>query len=141
MTPTERLEWLLNRPELARAHGAITKLLEHYERFLETTNISENELVARFKDKSASQSYMRDSYRFGDLVFDELSSLSNRNRFHRLLVVYTVDSRSEQLSSMKKETCRERVCDVILWRAEGLCKFVNCVVREVATVARELRDL
>jgi len=87
LTPTERLEWLLNRPELARAHGAITKLLEQYERFLETTNVSENELVARFKDKRASQSYMSASYRFGDLVFDALNSIGSGNRFHRLLVV------------------------------------------------------
>ena len=44
ITPTERLEWLLKRPELARAHSAISNLLQHYERFLETTSVSENEL-------------------------------------------------------------------------------------------------
>ena len=87
MTPTERLEWLLNRPELAPAHGAIVKLLEHYELFLGTTNASENDLVARFMDKNTSQSYTSASYTFGDLVFDALSSIGNGNRFHRLLVV------------------------------------------------------
>lgn len=87
ITPTERLEWLLKRPELARAHSAISNLLQHYERFLETTSVSENELVERFKDKSASQSYMSASYKFGDLVFDALNSIGSGNRFHRLLVV------------------------------------------------------
>jgi len=87
ITPTERLEWLLKRPELARAHSAISNLLKHYERFLETTSVSENELVERFKDKSASQSYMSASYKFGDLVFDALNSIGSGNRFHRLLVV------------------------------------------------------
>lgn len=87
MTPTERLEWLLKRSELARAHGAVTKLLEHYNRFLEATNVIENELVARFMDKSTSQSYIIASYTFGDLVFDALNSIGNGNRFHRLLVV------------------------------------------------------
>ncbi len=87
LTPTERLEWLLGRPELAHAHDAIKKLLDQYERFLETTNADEKELVRRFMDKATSQSHMSAAYKFGDLVFEVLTSIGKGNQFHRLLVV------------------------------------------------------
>lgn len=45
LTPTERLEWLLGRSELKKAHGAVGKLLERYEEFLRSTNIPEKELI------------------------------------------------------------------------------------------------
>ncbi len=87
LTPTERLEWLLGRRNLARAHRVINKLLQQYERFLKTTNADEKELIRRFLDKKTSQSYMSAAYMFGDLVFEALTSIGNGNRFHRLLVV------------------------------------------------------
>lgn len=87
LTPTERLEWLLGRRNLAHAHGAINSLLQQYERFLKATNADEKELIRRFMDKRTSQSYMRAAYKFGDLIFDALTSIGNGNRFHRLLVV------------------------------------------------------
>jgi len=87
LTPTERLQWLRGRPELAHAHEALDKLLGQYERFLETTNAGETELINRFMDKKTSQSYLTAAYEFGDLVFDALSRIGNGNRFHRLLVV------------------------------------------------------
>jgi hypothetical protein len=86
-TPTERLEWLLGRPELEDAKGAINKLLDQYQRFLETTNADEEELVRRFMDKSTSRSYATASYEFGDNVFDVMTRIGKGNRFHRLLVV------------------------------------------------------
>jgi hypothetical protein len=87
LTPTERLEWLLNRRSLARAHGAISALLKQYEIFLKTTNADKMDLVRRFKNKKTSQSYMRAAYKFGDLAFEALTTIGNGNQFHRLLVV------------------------------------------------------
>jgi hypothetical protein len=87
LTPTERLEWLLERPDLAHAHSAIDGLLGQYERFLTTTNADEKDLVRRFQDKGASRDYMTAAYKFGDLVFDALTRIGNGNRFHRLLAV------------------------------------------------------
>ena len=87
LTPTARLEWLLGRRNLARAHGVIYKLLHQYELFLKTTNASEKELICRFMDKRTSNSYMSDAYKFGDLVFDVLTTIGGGSRFHRLLVV------------------------------------------------------
>ncbi len=87
LTPTERLEWLSRQPELAHAHSTINTLLSQYEQFLETTKAEETELVARFKDKQTSQSYMSAAYEFGDQVFRALNSIGGGNRFHRLLIV------------------------------------------------------
>jgi len=87
LTPTERLEWILRQPDLSRAHAQVTDLLAQYEVFLETTNNEEDELVRRFMDKSMSQSYMKDAYKFGDMVFQVLTSIGGDNRFYRLLVV------------------------------------------------------
>lgn len=87
LTPTERLEDLLRRSDLSRAHDAIRKLLDQYELFLEATNASEKELISRFMDDSASKAYMVGAYKFGDEVFEVLTAIGNGNRFHRLLVV------------------------------------------------------
>jgi hypothetical protein len=87
LTPTERLEWLKKQPKFASASPTIDKLLVHYERFLETTNASEPELVGRFMDKKVSQEYINAAYSFGDLIFETLNSVGDGSRFHRLLVV------------------------------------------------------
>jgi predicted nucleotidyltransferase len=87
LTPTERLEWLLGRTELARAHAAIAKLLDRYEHFLKMTNAAETELVARFMVKETSRAYLTEASEFGDLVFDALNTIGSGNRFHRLMVV------------------------------------------------------
>lgn len=87
LTPTGRLEWLLDRSTLAYAHNTIRKLLDQYERFLETTSCSEAELVSKFRDKKTSQTYLSAAYDFGDLVFEALTSIGSGSRFHRLLVV------------------------------------------------------
>jgi len=87
LTPTERLEWLLSQADLARAHDKLSKLLGQYERFLQTTNASEKDLVRGFMDKETSRSYFTAANQFGDLVFEVLTSVGNENRFHRLLVV------------------------------------------------------
>ena len=86
-TPTERLEWLLGQPDLAHAGPKLTDLLGQYERFLSTTNKEEKQLVHEFMDKTTSRSYMGEASKFGDILFDVLTSIGNGNRFHRLLVV------------------------------------------------------
>ena len=87
MTPTERLQWLLDQSHLTNAHGIIRKLLDHYEHFLVATNVDEKEFIGRFLDKNKSGQYTKDASAFGDLVFDALMSIGNRNRFQRLLIV------------------------------------------------------
>lgn len=87
LTPTERLEWILSQPDMGHVHGKVNALLTQYERFLETTNANEDELVSRFMDKKLGQSYVSAAYKFGDLVFGLLTSIGKENQFHRLLVV------------------------------------------------------
>jgi len=87
MTPTGRLLWLLDQPELSGAHSTICKLLDHYELFLKATNADEKELIHRFLDRSTSRQYMNDAYAFGDLVYEALAAIGNGSRFQRLLIV------------------------------------------------------
>jgi predicted nucleotidyltransferase len=87
LTPTERLEWLLGRKELSKAHDAIKKLLAQYEEFLETTNVPEKELINKFLDKDTGGEYMRHANSFGQYVFEALTIIGNGNRLHRLLIV------------------------------------------------------
>jgi hypothetical protein len=86
-SPTERLEWLVEQPDLHEAHSDLKKLLEQYERFLRTTNHDEEELVRQFMDRELSRRYMGQAHEFGDTLFDVLSSIGGGNSFHRILVV------------------------------------------------------
>jgi predicted nucleotidyltransferase len=87
LTPTERLEWILGTSQLSHAHGAVRKLLDQYEDFLTTTNAKERDILAALKDRDTSKAYMSAAYKFGDSVFEALTSIGRGNRFHRLLVV------------------------------------------------------
>jgi len=86
-TPTERLEWLAKQDDLIDARPTLEALLGQYEKFLETTNAPEDELLKQFEDKQKSSELMDASYKFGDLMFESLSCLGGNNRFHRLMIV------------------------------------------------------
>jgi hypothetical protein len=86
-TPTGRLEWLIKQQDLQSARPTLEALLSQYERFLETTNTPETELLRQFEDKGASRRFMDASYEFGDRMFEAINHLGRNNRFHRLLVV------------------------------------------------------
>jgi hypothetical protein len=87
LTPTERLEWLLQQQELNHAHATVQQLLDQYEAFLKASNVGEVELLKQFQDKDVSHRYLDAAYQFGDRMFDALNQIGGGNRFHRLLVV------------------------------------------------------
>ena len=87
MTPTERIEWLQAQAGLAQAHHSLDQLLAAYERFLDSTDISEVELIEKFRDPATRREYMNNAHEFGDLVFQAMEIVGRQNRFHRLLVV------------------------------------------------------
>lgn len=87
LTPTERLEWLRDRPDLTGVKSTIEKLLNQYERFLETTNAREEDLISQFMNKELSSKYMEAAHEFGDSMFEALTIIGNNSPFHRLLVV------------------------------------------------------
>ena len=87
LTPTERLEWLLQQEPLGRAHNSINNLLTKYDDFLKATHAQEKELVEQFLDKNSSREYIKAATTFGDLIFEVLTSIGEGNPFYRLLVV------------------------------------------------------
>lgn len=87
LTPTERLEWLRDRSDLKDARNTIVSLLSQYNRFLETTNFKEDELVRQFTDKDTSRKFMEAAHEFGDSMFEALTIIGDKSPFHRLLVV------------------------------------------------------
>jgi hypothetical protein len=87
LTPTGRLEWLRDRKDLEDARKTIICLLDQYNRFLDTTNFEEDELIRRFMDKETGRRYMEDASKFGDTMFEALQYIGRGSRFHRLLVV------------------------------------------------------
>jgi hypothetical protein len=86
-TPTQRLEWLRRKRGFQKASGVISRLIQQYEVFLEATDASEDALIERFLDKAQSQKYMREAFKFGDLMFDALAQIGRNTNFYRLLVV------------------------------------------------------
>jgi predicted nucleotidyltransferase len=87
LSPTARLEWLLKRKELGKAHGTVKELLSHYEEFLAATNYPEPDLVALFLDPEKSREHFRSANKLGDLTFKALGTIGQGNEFHRLLIV------------------------------------------------------
>jgi predicted nucleotidyltransferase len=87
LSPTRRLEWLLDQESCLEAHDTIDKLLQQYCLFLDATNCSESELIARFLDRAACKTYSASENTFGDLMFTALWQVGQGNRFHRVLMV------------------------------------------------------
>jgi len=87
LTPTERLEWLLEHKQFIEAQSGIQSLLDQYNRFLQTTNREEDALLLEFQKKEWSKERMSEASDFGDKVFAVLNEIGQKNSFHRLLVV------------------------------------------------------
>ncbi len=87
LTPTARLEWLLTQDSCSEAHETIRELLQQYERFLDATNRSETDLIARFLDSRTRKEYSESENKIGDLMFIALERVGQRSPFHRVLVV------------------------------------------------------
>lgn len=87
LTPTGRLEWLQNNDAPKEARSTLVKLLGHYDRFLETTNFKEEDLIQKFMDKELREKYATAAHEFGDSMFEALEIIGSRSSFHRLLVV------------------------------------------------------
>jgi predicted nucleotidyltransferase len=87
LTPTQRLESLLQNERLSNSHSKIRELLMSYEKFLESTDAPEKELIAQYLDHSESSDQFGTGAGLGSLVFNLLEELGQKNPFHQLLVV------------------------------------------------------
>lgn len=85
LTPTGRLEWLLQQAQFAGAHEVTGRLLERYSEFLQKTDLPKSELVSQFEEKSID--WTQRSYEFGDLMSEALSKVGGNSPFYRLIVV------------------------------------------------------
>jgi hypothetical protein len=88
-TPTMRLEQLLSEPKCHGAFGAIRRLLERYDKFLEITNASEENQLKLFATSESSRAHIAEAYEFGDSVAEALNAIGRgaASGFYRLLVV------------------------------------------------------
>jgi hypothetical protein len=84
LSPTARLEWLLEQTSAADAHDKIRELVQHYERFLSDTGFSEEKLIERFLDPKKSKEYTQSANKLGDLMFEAIELVGQRNAFHRV---------------------------------------------------------
>jgi hypothetical protein len=87
LTPTERLEWLLEQRWLKAAHEPIKALLRQYRSFLRATNRSENTLLTRVLNDENYERYTASASKFGDSMALALNAIGSRNDFHRMLIV------------------------------------------------------
>jgi hypothetical protein len=87
LSPTARLEWLLQQAHLEAAHAKICELLDHYEQFLDATDHREEELRALFLDPEKSKEHMRSANTFGNLTFQVIETIGKRSPLHRVIVV------------------------------------------------------
>lgn len=87
MSPTERLEWLAADEHFAAAKPHAEAVLRRYERFLEDTNVAEDELIDDFLDREKSKAYMESANELGNEMFELLAATGDNSSFYRLLVV------------------------------------------------------
>lgn len=86
LTPTQRLEWLSEQPNI-QARRIIDALLTQYDEFLVATDRDEESLIELFMNKKECHELMSAANKFGNLVFEALSTIGENSPFHRMLVV------------------------------------------------------
>lgn len=87
LSPTERLEWLLQQESLEAAHAGVSGLLKRYETFLENTAIEEHLLTQSFLNPKVSKDYFDQASQFGNDMASLLETIGRDGRFYRLLLV------------------------------------------------------
>jgi hypothetical protein len=87
LRPTERLVSLLRDKKYSSAHKKINELISLYERFLEKSQVREEELIKQFLDKDKSKEFFIEANAFGGVVFEVLGLIGRDERFFRLLMV------------------------------------------------------
>lgn len=86
-TPTERIGWLAADTDAPDVSHALEALLEKYERFLEVTNKSKDDLRRLFSDPLSVPKLKEERSMFGDLICKSLYHIGRGNDFYRRLVV------------------------------------------------------
>jgi hypothetical protein len=92
LTPVERLEGIRSGSRSRSVKSCVDELLGRYERFLENTEASEDELIQRFLRPEVIKQLFAEAYQFGDEMFALIDTIGRSeagkpSRFYRLLVV------------------------------------------------------
>ena len=87
LTPTARVEFVANELNGSDPAACICDLLVKYERFLDVTSASEEELIKVFSEKEEADKLRDEQSDFGDLAYTILYSIGHENRLYRRLVI------------------------------------------------------
>lgn len=87
LTPKGRIVKLLDRASDDRKKIVLQKLLDQYERFLEMTDASEEELAELMNEKARQEGFAKEAAEFGETMFDAVNLIGDGSSFHRLVVV------------------------------------------------------
>lgn len=85
LTPTARLQWLLDQPTFSSVHSKVHTLLGMYGDFLQRMDRPKEELSEAFEVNS--KDWVNKSYEFGNTIFDILSDIGGGSKFFRIVVV------------------------------------------------------
>lgn len=87
LTPTGRVEFVANELKGSDSAKWIDELLGKYERFLEVTSVSEDDLIQLFLDEAEARNLRNEQSDFGDLAYKVLYSIGHDNSLYRRLVI------------------------------------------------------
>jgi hypothetical protein len=87
LTPTARVEFVANELSGSEPATCIGDLLGKYERFLDVTSASEEDLISVFSEKAGADKLRDEQSDFGDLAYTILYSIGHENPLYRRLVI------------------------------------------------------
>ena len=87
LTPTARAEFVANELNGAEPAPSLHDLLGKYERFLDVTSTSEEDLIKLFSDDAEVHKLRDEQSKFGDLAYSILYSVGHENPLYRRLVI------------------------------------------------------
>jgi hypothetical protein len=87
LTPTSRVEFVANELKGSEPAASIFDFLGKYERFLDVTSASEEELIELFSEDAEEHKLRDEQSDFGDLAYTILYSIGHENRLYRRLVI------------------------------------------------------
>lgn len=78
LTPVDRLRTITQEAFFVEAKQSITAVIDQYGAFLKRTKGGDEGLNQMFKDKDLGDELIRESYKFGDLIYTALNTVGNR---------------------------------------------------------------
>jgi hypothetical protein len=87
LTPTERVEFVASHLNGGDPSASIYEFLGKYERFLDVTNASEDDLIKLFSEDAEVHKLRDEQSDFGDLAYTILYSIGHENSLYRRLVI------------------------------------------------------